>query len=246
MPRSLLTRPAFAVARELRKLFRQIMGWVRFWSRYSGYRRAAPRDRRPETKWMIPCLLDDLSETPVDATYFFQDAWAFQKIFSARPEHHVDVGSHHKFVSLLSQVVPTTMVDIRPLPVELPTLDFQIGSILDLPFSAGSLASVSSICVVEHIGLGRYGDPLDPFGTEKAIEELKRVIAPQGDLYISLPIDDEDRTYFDAHRAFAEPSIIEMIAPFQIIERRYIYGRSFTNDIQTGFGTACYHLRRPS
>lgn len=67
-----------------------------------------------------------------------------------------------------------------------------------------SVESVSSICVVEHIGLGRYGDPLDPYGSEKAIEERKRIIQSGGDLYLSLPFDDVNRIYFEAHRALKE------------------------------------------
>jgi hypothetical protein len=31
-------------------------------------------------------------------------------------------------------------------------------------------------------GLGRYGDPLDPYRTEKAIEELKRIVCGGGAL----------------------------------------------------------------
>ena len=39
---------------------------------------------------------------------------------------------------------------------------------LDLPFDDHALESVSCLHVAEHIGLGRYGDPLDPQGTRKA------------------------------------------------------------------------------
>jgi SAM-dependent methyltransferase len=183
--------------------------------------------------------------TPVEPTYFFQDAWAFEKIFEARPSRHIDVGSHHRFVSFLSKVVPTTMVDVRPLQAHMESIGFEEGSILALPFPDGSLRSVSSICVVEHIGLGRYGDPLDTKGTEKALEELKRVVAPGGDLYISLPIDDIDREYFNAHRAFTEETALRMFEPFEVVESRYIYGYRYVEVRQSGFGTGCYHLRRP-
>jgi hypothetical protein len=44
-----------------------------------------------------------------------------------------------------------------------------------LPFKNNSIECISSLCVLEHIGLGRYGDKLDPFGTEKAIEEIKTI-----------------------------------------------------------------------
>ena len=137
------------------------------------------------------------------------------------------------------------MVDIRPLTVSMESLKFMEGSILNLPFPDASVPSVSSLCVVEHIGLGRYGDPLDPEGTVKAVEELKRIVKPGGDLYISVPVDDVNRIYYNAHRAFSEQYLEQLFMPFEIVERRYIFGDEFTNELREGFGTGCYHLRRP-
>jgi len=127
-----------------------------------------------------PCLFDNLSYTPLDPTYFYQDSWVTKKIFELQPKHHVDIGSSAKTIGIISQFVPTTMVDIRPIKLKLENLFFKEGSILDLPFENNSLESISSLCVVEHIGLGRYGDPIDPFGSEKAIKELKRVVKVGG------------------------------------------------------------------
>ena len=53
--------------------------------------------------------------------------------------------------------------------------------------------------MAEHIGLGRYGDPLDPLGTRKAAAELQRVLAPGGQLLFSLPVG-RPRVEFNAHR----------------------------------------------
>jgi ubiquinone/menaquinone biosynthesis C-methylase UbiE len=97
--------------------------------------------------------------------------------------------------------------------------------------------------VIEHIGLGRYGDPIDPEGSEKALTELKRVVQPGGNLYISVPIDDENRVYFNAHRAFREEYLVSLFAPFEVVEKRYIYGSQFGDQQKTGFGVGCYHLR---
>ena len=217
--------------------------WRRFWDSYRRYSELPGSAASPE--FLFPCLGEDIGETPVEPTYFFQDAWAFERIVAARPTGHVDVGSHHRFVSFLSKVVPTAMVDLRPLRAHMDSIGFVKGSILDLPFPDASLRSVSSICVVEHIGLGRYGDPLDPRGTEKAVEELKRVVAPGGDLYISLPLDEVDREYFNAHRVFTEETALRFFAPFDVVERRYIHGYGFFEERQPGPGVGCYHLRRP-
>ena len=99
---------------------------------------------------------------------------------------------------------------------------------------------------MEHIGLGRYGDPLDPDGTERAIDELARVVSPGGDLYLSLPLDDENRTYFNAHRAFTEEHAKTLFRKFEIVDRHYIYGDQFLEAPLCGFGVGCYHLRLAS
>ena len=224
---------------------RDARAWRRFWNDYETYNQMMPMGQQLDRKYLYPCLHDDTDETIIEPIYFYQDAWAFEKIVERKPRLHMDVGSHHKYVALLSKVVPVTMVDIRPPSLELDSVKFMKGSILDLPFQDGSAPSVSSLCVVEHIGLGRYGDPLDPLGTEKAITELKRILTPGGDLYLSIPLDDENRIYFNAHRAFAEPYLETLLEPFHIVERRYIYGRTFGGERKSGFGIGCYHVQRP-
>ena len=179
-----------------------LAAWRRFWQSYRCYKELAPPDRRPPLQFLYPCLGEDTKVTAIEPVYFYQDAWAFAKIVEKRPILHLDAGSHHKFAALLSKVVPVIVVDIRPFSLYLSTLDFREGSIVNLPFADASVPSVSSLCVIEHIGLGRYGDPIDPYGSEKAISELKRIVQPGGDLYLSLPLDDENRTYFNAHKGF--------------------------------------------
>lgn len=219
--------------------------WRRFWSSYRRYRAAAPPDRLPHWQFLYPCPGDDAGIVDIEPIYYYQDAWAFEKVVRRRPVRHIDVASHHKFVALLSKVLPVTTIDIRPPSLPLDSVEFRAGSILALPFDDATVESVSSLCVVEHIGLGRYGDAIDPYGSEKAVAELKRVVAPGGDLYLSVPIHNENRVYFNAHRTFTEPYFLSLCEPFSVLEKRYIFGREFGAALKPGFGTACYHLRRP-
>ena len=69
---------------------------------------------------------------------------------------------------------------------------------------------------------------------------------PTAILYLSVPLDDEDRTYFNAHRAFTEETLLGLFEPFIVVEKRYIYGTRFSEVRGTGFGTGCYHLRKPA
>lgn len=196
--------------------------------------------------YLYPCLHDRTEYTPVESTYFYQDAWATRKIYLHKPAHHYDIGSSIKTMGIISQFIPTTMVDIRPIELKLENLSFQKGSIVALPFQDCSIESLSSLCVVEHIGLGRYGDPIDPWGSEKAIKELKRVLKPGGNLLFSVPVDVENRVYFNAHRAFTREYIIELFHDMELIEERYIYGAELQSDYDRskGFGTGLFHFRK--
>jgi SAM-dependent methyltransferase len=154
-----------------------------------------------------PQLLDRTATTPYDPHYTHQDAWAAREVFRRRPGRHVDIGSRITFVAGVAAFTPVTFVDLRPLDVEIPGLESVAGSVLALPFADCSLESVSCLHVAEHIGLGRYGDPLDPDGTAKAALELQRVLAPGGALYFSLPVG-ERRTAFNAHRVHDPEEIL--------------------------------------
>lgn len=214
------------------------------WRRLSRDLRNYQRSGREETVELLPCISDWTSETPIDPVYFYQDAWAFERIFAASPSRHVDVGSHHKLVALLSRVIETTMIDIRPLGLNLEGLHFQAGSIVDLPFEDEACESVSSICVIEHIGLGRYGDPIDAEGSQTAAAELSRVTAPDGRLYISVPVGPRSIAKFNSHRVFTEAQVLELFPRFEVCQSRYIYGKQFTPHQQPTVGTGCYELHK--
>lgn len=192
----------------------------------------------------FPCLFDNLDHTPLDPVYFFQDSWAAKKLFEIKPKHHYDVGSSAKTIGILSGFVPITMIDIRPIELELENLYFEQGSILDLPFEDNTLETISSLCVIEHIGLGRYGDPLDPYGSEKAIAELKRVLKTGGIILFSVPVDSENKIYFNAHRAFTREYILELFTGFSLLEEKYHYGTKMYDsyDASKGFGTGLFML----
>ena len=217
--------------------------WTRYWRSYFRYKAVSKMDGRSLIAHMNPQLNEDTALTQIDPAYFYMDTWAFQRIVEQKPASHVDVGSAAEFVGCLSKVIDVTMVDIRPLSVSLDTLKFKEGSILALPFADASLSSLSSICVIEHIGLGRYGDPLDPNGTESAIKEIKRVVKPGGHVYISVPTAAENMVEFNAHRRFTEKYILEQFAPLKLVESRYIYGNEFVDKWRPEYGTGCYYFR---
>lgn len=193
-----------------------IWNYFGFWKDYLVYR-FKRRLFGPATITMRPILGEKTKTTEIDPHYFYQGAWAFEKILKSGTDRHVDVGSQVSWVGLVSRVVKTQFVDIRPLVANLDNLQSIQGSILDLPFLNGSVESLSCLHVAEHIGLGRYGDPLDPQGTIKACRELARVLAPEGNLYFSLPIGRE-RIEFNAHRIHDPGTILTYFNNLNLVE----------------------------
>jgi hypothetical protein len=163
----------------------------------------------------LPCLMDRTSTTAFDPHYFFQAAWLARKLATARPEQHVDIGSDIRILNVLSAFVPVDFLDYRPLKVNLVGLSCEADNLLGLSRADRTVGSLSCLHVIEHVGLGRYGDPIDPDGTRKAAMELNRVLAPSGRLYISLPVGRE-RVCFNAHRVFDPDTVLGLFSGLQL------------------------------
>lgn len=142
--------------------------------------------------------------------YFHQDLWAARLIFERRPPTHLDIGSRiDGFVAHLLTFMPVTVMDVRPLTTEVPRLSFIQGDATTVSGVAdNSVDSLSSLHAIEHFGLGRYGDAIDPGAPSRTIRSLVRVLAPRGRLYLSVPIG-KPRVQFNAHRIFDPTLVIE-------------------------------------
>jgi SAM-dependent methyltransferase len=188
-------------------------------------RSAYLRSEGAETHWgqrFMPMLEDDVGAQNAHDYYFYQDTWGARKIFELRPQSVVDVGSTVLLVGIVSQFVPTTSVDVRPVQCALPGLTAVKGNITELAFPDASQDCVMSLCVIEHIGLGRYGDPLDANGARKAARELSRVIKPGGHLLISTMVGPPCLA-FNAHRIFSVEEFLAMFPDMEPIEEVFLY-----------------------
>ena len=185
-----------------------------FLSDYRAFRRAAPPGTAFEP---YPCLFDRSATTGIDAHYFHQAVWAARHIHASGTTTHVDIGSQVLFVGMLTAFTDVTFVDIRPVELALERYRGLHGSITALPFEDASVASLSCLHVMEHIGLGRYGDPIDPDGARKAAAEIARVLAPGGRALLSTPIGSA-RVQFNGQRVFAAGQFLSMFGGLVLSE----------------------------
>ena len=136
-----------------------------------------------------------------DRHYVYHLAWAARVLAADPPRTHVDIASSVYFAAMISAFVETEFYDYRPADLRLDNVRPGAADLTDLPFADRSVESLSCMHVVEHVGLGRYGDPLDPDGDLKAISELQRVLAAGGSLLFVVPVGTP-RVVFNAHRIY--------------------------------------------
>jgi len=165
-----------------------------------------------------PCLNDKTKTTGFDRHYIYHPAWAARILARTRPQSHVDISSTLHFCTLVSAFIPVRFLDYRPAELRLDGLQSEAADLLRLPFADGGIDSLSCMHVVEHVGLGRYGDPIDPDGDLKAIAELTRVLAPGGDLLFVVPVGKSARIMFNAHRIYTYDQIVKYFGTLELKE----------------------------
>jgi len=173
-----------------------------------------------------PQILDKTIKTGFERHYVYHTAWAARKVKEINSKHHVDISSSLYFSGIVSAFVPVKFYDYRPAELILSDLSSEHADLTKLPFVDNSIHSLSCMHTVEHIGLGRYGDPFDKDGDLKAIAELKRVLAPGGSLLFVVPVGNQAMIEFNAHRIYTPDLIKNYFEGLQLKEFAFIPEKS--------------------
>lgn len=207
----------------------------------------------------FPCLNDRNDEAGITRTdYFIQDLYCAQKIFERKPDKHVDVGSRiGGFVAHVASYRTIELIDIRKMESTIKNVSFKQADLMDennIPLDYCD--SISSLHALEHFGLGRYGDPIDPEGHIKGFRNITKMLKKGGIFYFSVPMGRQ-RIDFNAHRVFGMPYLIRMVeTDYDIITFSYVndsgdayYNVELTEDMISSslgceLGCAIFELRK--
>lgn len=181
--------------------------------------RSLQKDSSKQIKWddILPVLNESTSSTGFDTHYIYHPAWAARIVKKINPDVHIDISSTLHFSTQLSAFIPTQFYDYRPAKLNLSQLSSGKTDLCNMHFESNSIQSLSCMHTIEHIGLGRYGDPLDPDGDKKAANELRRVVAHGGHLLLVTPVGRE-RIMFNGHRIYSFETILSLFPEFELME----------------------------
>ncbi len=186
----------------LRGIPRYLADWLRFRKKYEGQLN------------FFPCLHDWYAEGgTTKSEYFVQDLHVARKIHLKNPSRHVDIGSRiDGFVAHVASFREIEVFDIRPVTSLIPGVIFRQEDLMNPNISlAGHCDSLSCLHALEHFGLGRYGDPIDPNGYVTGFGNMAGLLKARGIFYLSVPIGRE-RVEFNAHRIFNPLSLVRLAA----------------------------------
>jgi hypothetical protein len=170
---------------------------------------------------LYPCFSDDRDASgSASGHYFHQDLLVARRIYQRNPQRHVDVGSRvDGFIAHVACFREIEVFDIRPLESKVRNLIFRQADLMsDLPDEfIGYCDSLSCLHTLEHFGLGRYGDPINPTGHLVGFHNLTAILADGGTFYLSVPIGRQ-RIEFNAHRVFGMAYLLKLFEPaFEVV-----------------------------
>lgn len=209
----------------VRGLPRYIGDWIEFRKNYSG------------VIGYFPCLHDRYEEGgSTKNEYFWQDLYVAQKIFLTKPERHVDVGSRiDGFVAHVASFREIEVFDIRPITADISGVIFKQADFMSSSQIPSEYCdSLSCLHALEHFGLGRYGDPVDPIGYMAGFSNMARLLRVGGIFYLSVPIGKE-RVEFNAHRIFNPSSLVDLATVNGLTLCEFAWVESGQNFIQSTF-----------
>lgn len=203
------------------KLIRaSLRGWPYFRRDLKNMRSQLKNNNDFRIAFLYPILRERFETSGNLGHYFYEDLTTAQRIFENNPVKHVDVGSRvDGFVAHVAAFREIEVFDIRPQPVQIKNIRFVTADFTNISPDLHNYAdSLSSLNVIEHFGLGRYGDPIDVDGHLKGLDSMYKVLKPGGKFYFSTPIGPQ-RIEFNAHRVFSVEYLLKVFEPLYRIDR---------------------------
>lgn len=162
----------------------------------------------------------DYEASGISIFYMLFEHWCAKHIYRERPSMHFDIGGRFEgFINrLLTFEQQVTMIDIRPFNYKIEGLTFIQADAVELKgIKDESVESLSCMGVLQTIGTGRYGDPVNPDAWIACLKSIQRVVKKGGIVYIADSIGKEHMR-FNLGRVFYASTIVNAMDEMELEE----------------------------
>ena len=112
-------------------------------------------------------------------------------------------------------------LEAEQYPFDPHRIEYVRGDFNELELEQHSFDQILNCSSVEHVGLaGRYGSPDEPDGDLHAMEKMARILKPDGDMVLTIPVGI-DAIHAPNHRIYGEERLSRLLEHWQIREEAY-------------------------
>jgi hypothetical protein len=186
--------------------FKNLFYFIKYFSDLIKYKKL-----NGKVNYIFPVLGEDKKKSgQITNHYFYQDLLVASYIFKNKPTKHIDIGSRiDGFVANVASFRKIEVFDLRINKLNFKNIKFRKLNLNKINKKLYNYAdSISCLHTIEHFGLGRYGDPIDPDSYKKGFNNLVKMLKSKGLLYISFPISNNNETFFNLERRFNPKDIL--------------------------------------
>jgi len=184
-----------------------------------------------EVQEILPIYNEDAGAGCSFNDYMLLDYLVVQELRHHLPSRHLDVGSRiDGLVLQASHLCQVSCLDIRPNPrlgyFGISSITADVCTTVNVnSLDEQSFESISSVHAVEHFGLGRYGDSLNPLAIDQFINNISYLLKDEGIFYLGFPCGD-NVTVFNAHRLMRPSFYIQKLGNMFRIKKAFLIDSS--------------------
>jgi SAM-dependent methyltransferase len=168
----------------------------------------------------------------------------------------LDVGSSESLLTfeLIRLGFETHALDTRSFKGRHPALNFCEADICHSPYREQTFDQIVSVSTIEHIGLGKYGDPTNHASDTIAVQQMRKLVKKNGRVLITTPFSSVSSVTWQ--RIYDLKSIRVLVSDFEV-EKIEVFSRSsdgvwgrcspgrFSSLLNREPGVICLVLRKP-
>jgi hypothetical protein len=166
-----------------------------------------------------------LQKKETDYFYCSQSHWFISRIKELldSTEKILDVGTNIELIATASAIIPATTFQMRDEKLKLESLEIINSSIQDAGLKDKSQTLITSLSFIESLGMGQYGEPLDPEAGLKTLKEIRRITSPGGRFIGSMTIGRDSFIDFNKRRGVEKAKVLEIFPDFELISETFLF-----------------------